>query len=367
MRMKINGENKEILAISRECNKVKIIDQRLLPHKFEIVTLKTHEDTVEAIRNMVTRGAGSIGIAGGYGLAQAALEAKNMSQQKFIEYINDASNKLLNSRPTAVNLKHSIQRCIKAAEKGTVKERVQAICDESDQIAFDDITASRKIGFYGNELLKDSSSVLTHCNAGALAYIDQGTALSPIITAHINGKKIFVYVDETRPRNQGAKITAWEMQQQGISYALIADNAAGYFMNQGKIDMVIVGADRVAANGDVANKIGTYEKAVLAKENNIPFYVAVPSMTFDLECRSGKQIKIEERNPEELTHISGVDEKGNYTSIKITADGTRALNPSFDVTPAKYVTGFITDQGLLRRPYGISIKKRLNKTIDSAS
>jgi len=246
---------------------------------------------------------------------------------------------------------------LKKAEKGSIKERIIAVCNESELIASEDVTASRKIGFYGDELIKINSRILTHCNAGALAYIDQGTALSPIITAYNRGKEVFVYVDETRPRNQGAKITAWELHQQDIPYALIVDNAAGYYMSQGKIDLVIVGADRIASNGDVANKIGTYEKAVLAKENKIPFYVAAPKMTFDSECRTGREIIIEERTSDELTHISGLDDEGNYRSIKITADGTKVLNPSFDVTPAKYITGFITEKGILHRPFSVSIKK----------
>ncbi|MBN1682405.1 S-methyl-5-thioribose-1-phosphate isomerase [Candidatus Bathyarchaeota archaeon] len=354
--MSVDEKLKKIFAIKRENKKIKLIDQRLLPHKVKIITLHNYNETIEAIRDMAVRGAGSIGVAAGYGLAQAALEAKHLNLEKFNKFIKAASDKLLSSRPTAINLRHSIDRCLKVAENGTVTERIQNICNESDKIAFDDIKASRLIGVYGEQLLKENSNILTHCNAGALAYIDQGTALSPIIEAKRRHKPIFVYVDETRPRNQGAKITAWELSKLEIPYALIVDNAAGYFMINKKIDVVIVGADRIAVNGDTANKIGTYEKAVLAKENNIPFYVAAPSMSFDLKCESGERIEIEHRSSEEITHISGVNDSNEYTKLRITAKNTKAYNPSFDITPAKYISGFITEKGLLKKPFKKSIK-----------
>ncbi|RLG93919.1 hypothetical protein DRO27_05530, partial [Candidatus Bathyarchaeota archaeon] len=200
-----------------------------------------------------------------------------------------------------------------------------------------------EIGEYGNTLIEDGYRILTHCNAGALAFLDYGTALSPIRHAHASGKKVFVWVDETRPRCQGARLTAWEMEQEGIPYALIVDNAAGHFMLRGEVDILSTGVDRITANGDVANKIGTYEKAVVARENGIPFYVAAPRMTFDLKSRSGDEIEIEERGPEEITGMWGVDEDGEACRVEIAGEGFKVRNPAFDVTPARYVTGFITE------------------------
>ncbi|MCJ7730686.1 S-methyl-5-thioribose-1-phosphate isomerase, partial [Candidatus Bathyarchaeota archaeon] len=233
---------------------------------------------------------------------------------------------------------------------------VENVVKAADQIFKDDLKASEEIAKAGSRLIKDGFKILTHCNAGAVAYIDHGTALAPIRQAVKEGKDVFVWVDETRPRGQGARITTWELEQEGIPYALIADNAAGYFMQKGEVDMVIVGADRIAVNGDVANKIGTYEKAVVAFENKIPFWVAAPGMTFDLKTRSGDEIKIEERDPEEVTTMWGLGEDGKRTRIKIAAEGTNARNPAFDVTPAKYLNGFITEYGIIERPFDEGIR-----------
>jgi len=361
MRVNVNGETKEIWTLWREGCTIKMIDQRFLPHRFEILTLANHTETAEAIRCMAVRGAGAIGVAGGYGIAQAAIEAQHKKLKEFKEYIIEAANMLRKTRPTAVNLFHAIDRCLKAASRGTVQERVALVSAEADRIAFEDLEASQKMGEYGNTLIQDGFRILTHCNAGALAFIDNGSALAPIRIAHRSGKKIFVYADETRPRSQGAKLTAWELQQEGIPYALIVDNAAGYYMHCGGVDIVIVGADRIAANGDTANKIGTYEKAVLAKENGIPFYVAAPRMTFDQKCRTGDQIEIEQRSPNEINYVWGTDEKGKYRSVRITADGTNVLNPSFDVTPKRYITGFITEAGVIHRPFNQNIKRIFGK------
>lgn len=357
MRVKIKGVTQEIWALWREGAKVKMIDQRLLPHRVEILTLHGHHETAESIRDMAVRGAPAIGVAGGYGIAQAALEAREMKLGEFKEYLATAAQTLKTTRPTAVNLFHAVDRVAKAASRGTVEERVAAACSEADRIAFEDVEASKKIGVYGNDLLKEGAHVLTHCNAGALAFIDSGSALAPLYAAHRAGKNIFVYTDETRPRLQGARLTAWELQQEGIPYALIADNAAGYYMRRGDVDLVIVGADRIAANGDTANKIGTYEKAVLAHENGINFYVASPRMTFDLKCRNGDGIEIEERSSNEMNWVWGSDEASNYTKVRISAEGTPALNPSFDVTPAKYITGFITEVGVIKPPYVRNIRE----------
>jgi translation initiation factor eIF-2B subunit alpha/methylthioribose-1-phosphate isomerase len=357
MKVTINGKVTEIRTLWREGNLVKVVNQIILPHKLEFLSLKHHTETAEAIENMVMRGAGAIGVAGGYGMAQAALEGKNLSLPDFIDYFSDAVERLRKTRPTAANLFNAVDRCVEASSSGSVSERVNSIVREADLIEEEDVQASKKIGEYGNELIRNGSSILTHCNAGALAFVDNGTALSPIRRAHNCGKRVFVYVDETRPRCQGARLTAWELENEGIPYSLIVDNAAGYFMRKGEIDMVIVGADRIAANGDVANKIGTYEKAVLAKENNIPFYVAAPEMTFDLKCASGDHIEIEERDDNEIRTMGGLNEKGVYTRVLITMKNAVVKNPSFDVTPQNLVSGFITEKGILKPPYYENISK----------
>jgi S-methyl-5-thioribose-1-phosphate isomerase len=365
MRVNFNGKTQELWTLWREGVEVKMIDQRLLPHRFKVLTLYNYAETAEAIRDMAVRGAGAIGVAGGYGVAQAVLEAQGKNLKTFKTYVSEAADILRKTRPTAVNLFHAIDRCVKVASKGSVTERVAAVCAEADRIALEDLEASKKMGEYGNILIEDGFRILTHCNAGALAFIDNGSALAPMRVAHRSGKHIFVYTDETRPRSQGAKLTAWELQQEGIPYALIVDNAAGHYMRRGEVDLVIVGADRIAANGDIANKIGTYEKAVLARENSIPFYVAAPRITFDMKCPNGDRIEIEERSPDEVNWVWGADEKGNYTKVRISAEGTIARNPSFDVTPSKYITGFITEVGIIKPPYRKSIRDALYSQVGS--
>jgi S-methyl-5-thioribose-1-phosphate isomerase len=361
MKVKIGGASREVRTLWREGGTIRLIDQRMLPHKFVITSLEDHRETAEAIREMVLRGAGAIGVAGGYGMAQAALEARYMPLPEFDDHVKEAAERLRRTRPTAANLFRAIERCLDSARSGDVPERVRKILVEADAIAEEDVEASRLIGEHGCALITDGSRVLTHCNAGALAFIDYGTALSPIRFAHWRGREVFVFVDETRPRCQGARLTAWELEQEGIPYALIVDNAAGYFMRRGDVDMVIVGADRIARNGDVANKIGTYEKAVLAKENGIPFYVAAPRMTFDLGCEDGDKIEIEERGPDEVRGAWGVDGEGKPTRILISEEGANVRNPAFDVTPAEYVTAFITEVGILKPPYPDSIQKAYGK------
>jgi translation initiation factor eIF-2B subunit alpha/methylthioribose-1-phosphate isomerase len=351
MKVNVDGEVKDVLALWREGSDVQMVDQRKLPHKFEVITLKDHKETANAIKVMVTRGAGSIGCAAGFGMAQAAMEAEDFPEEKFLEYLNKAAETIRQTRPTAENLFKAVDQCLKAAEWGKVSVRVDNVVKEADRILADDIKASEAIAKAGAKLIKDGYRVMTHCNAGALAYIDQGTALAPIREAVKEGKEVFVWVNETRPRGQGARITAWELEQEGIPYALIADNAAGYYMQRGEVDMVIVGADRIVANGDVANKIGTYEKAVVAFENKIPFWVAAPGMTFDLTKKSGEEIEIEERGPEEVTMMWGLGEDGEPTRINVAGEGTKARNPAFDVTPAKFIDGFITEYGLIERPF----------------
>ncbi len=356
MQIKVDGKIEDIKSLCREGSLVKMVDQRKLPHSFEIISLNNHKETAWAIKDMVTRGAGAIGNAAGFGMAQAAIEAEDKSLEKFTEYLNEAAETIRQTRPTAANLFKAVDRCLEAANWGTVSMRVENVVKAADQIFKDDLKATEEIAKAGSRLIKDGFKILTHCNAGALAYVDHGTALAPIRQAVREGKDVFVWVDETRPRGQGARITAWELEQEGIPYALIADNAAGYFMQKGEVDMVIVGADRIALNGDVANKIGTYEKAVVAFENKIPFWVAAPGMTFDLKTRSGDEIKIEERDLDEVTTMWGLGEDGKPTRIKVAAEGTNARNPAFDVTPSKYLDGFITEYGIIQHPFekGIS-------------
>jgi len=360
LKVKINDETKDYRTVWLSGKTVKMINQGLLPHKFEIHETRNYKETAKAIINMTVRGAGAIGVAGAFGMAQAALEFQGEELGEFLEYVENAAIILKNTRPTAVNLFHAIDRCISVIKMGSdVEECRKLAVQEAQSIANEDVEASKKIGEYGKELIKDGFGILTHCNAGALAFIDYGTALSPIRFAHYEGKNIFVFIDETRPRCQGSRLTAWELYQEGIRHAVIADNAAGLFMRKGEIQMVIVGADRIAANGDIANKIGTYEKAVLAKENHIPFYVAAPLMTFDIKCRRGDEIPIEERSTDEVLCIWGVDKNGQFTKIRIAPIFSKARNPAFDITPAKYIHGIITERGIVTPPFEKSIHKLL--------
>jgi len=329
---------------------VKMIDQTKLPHKFEIVTLKDHKETAKAIKDMIIRGAGAIGAAAGYAMAQAALEAPYENHGDLLKYVEDAANHIKSTRPTAQNLFYAVEKVFDNVKshptvfgaKFSAKRMAQKIAD-------DDADACKKIGEYGEPLLKDGCKLLTHCNAGWLAFVDYGSALSPVYVAKEKGKKVFVYSDETRPRLQGASLTAWELGQNGIEHRIIADNVAGWLMQLGKVDIVIVGADRIAANGDTANKIGTYEKAVLAKENNIPFYIAAPASTFDTKCETGKNIPIEERSEREVLYLSGYSEKTREVEeIRISPKDSHGLNYAFDVTPAKYITGIITEKGIVK-------------------
>lgn len=319
MRVRTQNGPSDLRAIWWEDDVVKAIDQRLLPERLEIVAIKTYEEMAEAISDMTVRGAPSIGAAGAYGMA--------LAWQSGVDLVG-ASRVLKATRPTAHDLFHAIDRMLSIGDG-----LVEAAKGYADSIA----EKCRLIGEAGNSLIEDGMKILTHCNAGALATVDFGTALAPIRVAHRSGKKIFVFVDETRPRFQGAKLTAWEMVNEGINHAVIADNAAGYYLRS-EVDLVIVGADRVAMNGDFANKIGTYEKAVLARENGVPFYVAAPVSTFDPSLRSGDGIVIEQRSPDEVLIVNGV---------RIAPAESAALNPAFDVTPAKYVSGFITETGVL--------------------
>jgi S-methyl-5-thioribose-1-phosphate isomerase len=316
-----------------------MIDQNALPFSFKIFEAKDFRDTCHAIRSMVIRGAGAIGAAAGFAMAQAILQAPKSGTEEFIE---NARDEIEATRPTARNLFYATERVFDAGKKSVEKALIEA-----QDIADEDARDSRMIGKYGSELIRDNDKICTHCNAGWLAFVDYGTALSPIYLAHESGKKVFVYADETRPRGQGARLTAWELHQAGIPHLIIPDNATASLMSQGKINMMIVGADRIAANGDVANKIGTLGKAILARHYNVPFYVAAPTSTYDLDCESGSKIIIEERDEDEVLYQHGIDRDGNPHEILVCSPGSHAYNPAFDVTPAKLITGLITEKGII--------------------
>jgi len=320
----IGPEQKVPLAVRWEDEHIVMLDQRELPHEIVYVDIDDVRTLSTSITDMVVRGAPAIGVAAAYGMALAFLNDMDME---------DAKYKLEASRPTAKDLFTAVERVSSTWSSG--EDPVGAALDYAAEIE----SACRTIGEKGAELITDGMSILTHCNAGALATVYWGTALAPIRFAHIQRKEPFVFVDETRPRYQGARLTAWELQTEGIPNAIIADNAAGHFMSRGEVDIVITGADRIAMNGDAANKIGTYEKAVVAHENGIPFYIAAPATTFDPSAMSGDDIPIEERSEEEVLGWGG---------LRVAPEGARARNPAFDVTPARYITGFITERGLLK-------------------
>jgi S-methyl-5-thioribose-1-phosphate isomerase len=319
-----------------EGGSVFMIDQNLLPFEFNILECPDYPGTCHAIRTMAVRGAGAIGAAAGFAMAQAALTVGK-------DELLAARHAIESTRPTARNLFYAAERVYMAALISPEKavEEAQAIADEDAQ-------ASRRIGELGNGLIPAQAGIGTHCNAGWLAFVDFGTALSPVYQAFEAGKDVFVYVDETRPRSQGARLTAWELHQAGIPHAIIPDNAMAWYMAQGKIDLVIVGADRIAANGDTANKIGTLEKAIAAKHFNIPFYVAAPTSTFDYNCPDGGHIPIEERDQDEVLYQEGMRDDGRKEKVLVCSPGSPALNPAFDVTPARLVTAFITEKGIMK-------------------
>lgn len=340
--------NKYYRTVWMEGGKVRMIDQPKLPHSFEIRTLGTHRDTAEAIATMVTRGAGAIGATAGFAMAQAALEA--LKADDFKAYVEKAAETIRSTRPTAQNLFYAINRVNNAIRKALPKGKkaaADAAVKEAQAIADDDAAACEAIGKNGLRLIKEGARVLTHCNAGWLAFVDWGSALSPVYAAKRAGLDPFVWVDETRPRMQGAQLTSWELLNEKVKHAIIADNAAGFFFSRGEVDLAIVGADRIAANGDVANKIGTYEKALLAREHNVPFYVAAPTSTIDFDCPGGKDIPIEERSEDEVLRMWGLSSRGKVESIRLAPKGSRARNPAFDVTPAALIRGFITERGIV--------------------
>ncbi len=344
--MKVAGKHFRTIWMDNETSEVSMIDQNALPFSFEIFIAQNYRDTCHAIVTMITRGAGAIGAAAGFAMAQAFIEgsAKMGSESpEFLTFIKSCRKEIEATRPTARNLFYATERVYNA---GLIS--VESALREAQLLADQNIADAKQIGEYGNALIQNGSRILTHCNAGWLGFVDYGSALAPLYIAKEQGKNFFVYADETRPRNQGARLTAWELQNEGIPHKIVPDNAGAYLMSRGMIDFVIVGADRIAANGDTANKIGTFEKAIVAKEFGIPFYVAVPFSTIDFSLFDGTQIPIEERSEDEVLTYSGPDEQGILRTIRMASPGSHALNPAFDVTPAKYITGFITEKGIIK-------------------
>jgi methylthioribose-1-phosphate isomerase len=329
-------------------DRVKILDQTLLPHKEVYLELKEYRDVASAIKELKIRGAPAIGIAGAYGVALGAVKIDTTSREAFLNELYDIVNTMAATRPTARNLFAALERLKKViTTRKTVIQIKKALIEEAIKIHLEETEATRRISWYGATLIKEGWTVLTHCNTGPLATSGYGTALGIIIAAYQQGKKINVLAMETRPLLQGGRLTTWELKKSGISVTLITDSMAGHFMKLGKVNCVITGADRIAANGDAANKIGTYTLAVLAKENKIPFYIAAPTSTIDTSIKTGDEITIEERRSEEITHIQG---------LAITPEGIAAANPAFDVTPHRYITAIITDKGIVKKPYLHGIK-----------
>jgi len=345
--MHINGKAFRTIWFDEKNQAVKIIDQTKLPHKFEVKNLKTVKDAINAIKTMEVRGAPLIGATAAYGIVLTIMEKNDP------EFIKKSSENLIKSRPTAINLKWAVNRMLKKLSGVNNNEILKVALEEAKLICEEDVKFCENIGLNGLKIIegiyskkKDTVNILTHCNAGWLATIDWGTATSPIYHAHKKGIKVHVWVDETRPRNQGASLTSYELNEEGVPNTIIADNTGGILMQRGEVDMCIVGTDRTIATGDVANKIGTYLKALAAKDNNVPFYVALPSSTIDWETTDLKKIPIEERNSEELSYVEGLDENNNVKKVLIYPKKSKTMNLAFDVTPAKYVTGLITEKGV---------------------
>jgi len=347
--VKIDGRSYRTIWLNEDGSSVDVIDQRWLPHAFKVATLKSVAEAATAIREMWVRGAPLIGATAAYGLALA------MRDDPSDAALEAARAKLAATRPTAINLRWALDAVRARLIPLAPEARAAAAYAEAGRIADEDVEINRSIGAHGLKILRrlaadkksgEKVNILTHCNAGWLATVDYGTATAPIYLAMENGVSVHVYVDETRPRNQGASLTAWELAHHGAPHTLIVDNAGGHLMQHGLIDMVIVGSDRTTANGDVCNKIGTYLKALAARDNGVPFYVALPSPTIDWTVRDGKDIPIEERSADEVNFVQGRGDDGAITRVRIAPEGGQAANPAFDVTPARLVTGLITERGI---------------------
>jgi methylthioribose-1-phosphate isomerase len=353
MNVTINGRSKHYRTVTFDAprNEVLLIDQRLLPHQFKIAAQRDYRATARAIQDMVVRGAGAIGATAAYGLAQAALQFGGRDLGKFANHIEAARQTLQSARPTAVdpvNALNAVRLAMRAGE--TVAEQQALALAAAEQFAQEDVRHCEEIGRHGVKLIRQNARVLTHCNAGWLAFVDIGSATAPLYAAQKAGRKFHVYCDETRPRSQGATLTAWELAQQGISHDIIADNAAGHLMQRGEIDLVIVGSDRtLGRTGEVANKIGTYTKAVLARRHGIPFYVAIPLSTLDWHLRAGADIPIEERSQSEVLGAWGASAKTKESIyVRVANPTSTARNPGFDVTPSELITGIITPRGIFK-------------------
>ena len=335
-----------------EDNQLKMIDQRILPGRFEVISYKDHVSVAQAITDMVIRGAPAIGAAAAFGLALAGYESASTSTVDLLADLQASATTLKAARPTAVNLAWAVDRVIRIAYSvsGSADDMRAAILNEAQRIADEDVEINKRMADHGAKLINDGDTIIHHCNTGALAAVDWGTALGVIRTAHEQGKKIHVLVDETRPRLQGARLTAWELEQYGIPYEIISDNTAGYFLKAGKVQKCFVGSDRTAANGDVANKIGTYMLALAAHDNGVPFYPVVPTSTIDLSLEHGDLIPIEERNPEEVLGLEFMGER-------VAPKNAKARNIAFDVTPNRLVTGIVTENGVVYPPFDINLKK----------
>ncbi len=334
---------------------LKLIDQRKLPLELRYYEARNYKEVESAIASMVIRGAPAIGAAAAYGVYLAAFEYRDLPRETFLAKVLEADTELAKARPTAVNLSWAIkkmERVLDNNQNETIDTILTALLNEADKIAEQDIETNMAMARYGNEIVPEKAAILTHCNAGALATVDYGTALGVIRKAHYSGKKITVYADETRPRLQGARLTAFELVEEGIPATLIADSAAATLLRDGKIDLVLVGADRIAANGDTANKIGTYMLSEIASKYRIPFYIVAPTSTIDFNISSGEEIAIEERSPEEITKIQGV---------RIAPEGINVYNPAFDVTPAENITGIITEKGIIHPPLAAGINSLKNE------
>lgn len=354
--MNIDGKAYRTIWLD-EADRLHVIDQHVLPHRFETATLTSFSAVCDAIRNMLVRGAGLIGATAGYGMWLAACEAPAKDTEAFDTFMSEAATALKRTRPTASNLAWAVDRQLAAMTWGNSPEEKRHIAKMTAQaIADEDAEACKSIGVHGKTLLEALAAkkangapvnILTHCNAGWLAFVDHGSALSPVYTAHDAGLPVHVWVDETRPRNQGASLTAWELSRHGVPHSLIADNAGGHLMQHGQVDIVIVGADRVTRRGDAANKIGTYLKALAAHDNGVPFYVALPSSTFDFSLDDGvAEIPIEERGAAEVRIMSGKMPDGSVLDVQICPDATPARNWAFDVTPNRLITGLISERGI---------------------
>ncbi|MBI3151690.1 MAG: S-methyl-5-thioribose-1-phosphate isomerase [Chloroflexi bacterium] len=335
-----------------ENNELKMIDQRILPGRFEVLSYRGHKDVAHAITDMVVRGAPAIGAAAAFGLALAGFESASSSTSGLLADLGAASATLKAARPTAVNLAWALDRVMRTAYSvnSSADDMRAAVLNEAQKLADEDVEINKRMAEHGAALINDGDTIIHHCNTGALATVDWGTALGVIRTAHEQGKKIHVLVDETRPRLQGARLTAWELEQYGIPYEIISDNTAGYFLKAGKVQKCFVGSDRTAANGDVANKIGTYMLALAAFDNGVPFYPVVPTSTVDLSLAHGNLIPIEERNPQE---VLGLEFEGQRVAPK----NAKARNIAFDVTPNRLVTGIVTENGVAYPPFEASLKK----------